>query len=73
MVVKWKDAGRQGNSPGLEFDMWEFAYPMLLSAITFSSLLPQLKGDGLTLENTLLGFQTGFFWQTLLASKLTQK
>jgi hypothetical protein len=72
-IAAWKESGKLGGAPGLEFDRWEFVYPMLLSAITFGSLLPQIKSDELTLETTLLAFQTGFFWQTLLASKLAQK
>ena len=70
-VSKWRQTGSRGRRPGVEIDGWEFAYPLLLSAITFAALLPQLKSDGITTENFLLSFQTGFFWQTLMAVKAT--
>lgn len=68
-LVKWKDNGSMGARPGLDIDKWEFAYPLLVSALTFGTLLSQTKSDSLTLQTVLLSFQTGFFWQTLLAAK----
>jgi len=71
-LIKWRTSGSGGKRPTLEIDKGEFAYPLLLSAITFGALLSQLKSDQVTLENVLLSFQTGFFWQTLLAAKLRE-
>jgi hypothetical protein len=68
-VAEWKKAGGEGKRPGLELDKWEFAYPLLISAITFGALLSQIKAEQPAIENLLLAFQTGFFWQTLLAAK----
>lgn len=67
--TKIRNAGMtaSGKRVPLEFDLWEFLYPMLVSVITFGALLPQLENDRLTLANLILGFQTGFFWQTLLS------
>lgn len=71
-LAEWRAAGSSGNRPGIEVDKWEFAYPLLVSAITFGTLLSQIKNNQLTMENVLLSFQTGFFWQTLLAARLKQ-
>jgi hypothetical protein len=69
-IVKLKKSGRKFDKPGLEFDMWEFSYPLFISVITFGTLLPQIDNTRLTLTNAILGFQTGFFWQTLLTKKI---
>ena len=55
------------RKPGIDFDIWEFSYPLLVSVITFGLLLQQIGEEGLALTNSILSFQTGFFWQTLLA------
>ena len=63
---------KQGGSftkPGLEFDAWEFSYPLFVSVVTYGALLSQLKDHSLSAANATLSFQTGFFWQTLLATK----
>jgi hypothetical protein len=52
---------------GLDFDLWEFVYPMLVSVISFGALLNQLESDRLTLASVIMSFQTGFFWQTILS------
>jgi len=57
------------DKPGLEFDVWEFSYPLLVSVVTYGALLTQLKDHTLTAGNAILSFQTGFFWQTLLVVK----
>jgi hypothetical protein len=62
-------AGDQFKKPGLEFDMWEFSYPLFVSVITFGVLLSQLSVQVITITSAVLSFQTGFFWQTLLAAK----
>jgi hypothetical protein len=69
-LAKWREGGSTGNRPGLDFDKWEFTYPLLISAITFGTVLSQEKDSGLSVANALLSFQTGFFWQTLLAARL---
>ncbi|MCI0559151.1 MAG: hypothetical protein MN733_11695 [Nitrososphaera sp.] len=51
----------------LRFDIWEFVYPIFVSIITFGALLPQVDGEKLSFANLVVSFQTGFFWQTLLA------
>jgi len=50
----------------LQFDLWEFSYPLLFSVVTFGGLLGQVKDGDLTVANVMLSFQSGFFWQTLL-------
>jgi hypothetical protein len=67
-LEKWRKAGRRGAKPAISFDTWEFIYPLLFSAVTFGALLTQVKSEALSLEKLLLSFQTGFFWQTLLAT-----
>lgn len=52
---------------GIRFDGWEFAYPLLISVVTFSTVVAQTGAEDLSLANVLLSFQTGFFWETVLA------
>jgi hypothetical protein len=61
--------GRPHKKTRLEFDAWEFSYPMFVSVVTFGALLSQIGTSALTITNLILAFQTGFFWQTLLATK----
>ena len=65
------EKSRNFRKPKLNFDIWEFSYPLFFSVITFGSLLSQIKGDNLSLVNIILSFQTGFFWQTLLNKEAT--
>jgi hypothetical protein len=51
----------------LEFDLWEFSYPMLVSVITFGAILQNIGEKPIDLASMILSFQTGFFWQTVLA------
>lgn len=69
--VRMEQARRKGidAKPGLEFDIWEFAYPLFFSVVTFGALLSQIKETTLSLASLILSFQTGFFWQTLLVVK----
>ena len=53
----------------MEWDRWEFVYPLLVSVITFGALLGQLEDTVANLPNLILSFQTGFFWQTILADR----
>ena len=55
--------------PPLEFDAWEFSYPLFISVITFGALISQIQERSLSVTNATLSFQTGFFWQTLLAAR----
>jgi hypothetical protein len=32
-----------------------------------------LEGDGLTVPNVIISFQTGFFWQTILKKETTAR
>ena len=69
---KIAELAKQSSSfakPKLEFDIWEFSYPLLVSVVTYGALLTQLKERTLSTENAILSFQTGFFWQTILAAK----
>jgi hypothetical protein len=55
--------------PGLDFDAWDFVQPFLVSLITFGALVARTVAAD-TLTNILLGFETGFFWQSVLAGKV---
>jgi hypothetical protein len=66
-----EQGGIRGRKPKLEFDAWEFSYPLFVSVVTFGALLSQIGDSFLTLANTILSFQTGFFWQTVLAKRDT--
>jgi hypothetical protein len=55
------------SSTPLEFDIWEFTYPMLVSVITFGIILQSIGEKAVDLPSVILSFQTGFFWQTVLA------
>ncbi|MGY8669297.1 hypothetical protein Q3C01_44145 [Bradyrhizobium sp. UFLA05-109] len=52
---------------GLNFDLWEFTYPMLVSVITFGAVLQGVGTKAIDVQAVILSFQTGFFWQTILA------
>ena len=47
------------KKPSIEFDAWEFSYPLFVSVITFGTLLSQLEGNVLNVANIVLSFQTG--------------
>lgn len=44
-----------------EFDIWDFSLPLLVSVITFGSLLSQIENEALTLDNTIISFSSWFF------------
>ena len=69
---KLKQLTRSDSSrkPKLEFDAWEFSYPLFFSVVTFGGLLSQIKDENLTFTTIILSFQTGFFWQTLLKKEI---
>jgi hypothetical protein len=46
----------------LEFDLWEFTYPMLVSVITFGAILQSIGESAADLPSAILSFQTGFFF-----------
>lgn len=68
-ISEMKKKGERFRKPRLEFDVWEFSYPLMISVITFGALLSQIGEAAPTLSNMTLSFQTGFFWQTILAAK----
>ncbi len=68
-IKKLQKKGDRFKKPRIEFDIWEFSYPMLVSVITFGALLSQIEETAPTLASMTLSFQTGFFWQTILAAK----
>ena len=65
-IEERRKAGDQAYVP-LEFDLWEFTYPMLVSVITFGAVLQTFGEKLLDIPALILSFQTGFFWQTVLA------
>ncbi|MBN2286673.1 MAG: hypothetical protein JXI43_09520 [Tissierellales bacterium] len=71
-ALRKKHGDKKFEKPELEFDVWEFSYPFFFSVITFGLLLKQMDAKTLTLtiSNTILSFQTGFFWQTILKKDL---
>lgn len=50
----------------IEFDIWEFVYPMITSVMTYGLLLQQIPEGRLSVATFVLAFQNGFFWQTLI-------
>jgi hypothetical protein len=56
-----------GSPTALNFDVWEFLYPMLVSVITFGAILQGIGEKAIDIQALILSFQTGFFWQTVLA------
>jgi len=69
-ISELKKNGASFEKPKLEFDLYEFMYPIFISVITFGSLMSQIEIKTLVLSNIILSFQTGFFWQTLLSKKI---
>ena len=72
-IAEFRKSGAPFVKPNLEFDVWEFSYPMFLSVVTYGALLAQIKEPTLTLSNCVLSYQTGFFWQTIAADKISGK
>ena len=68
-IKKLREAGKLFRKPRLEFDAWEFSYPLFVSVVTFGFLLKQVGSDQLSTLNLILSFQNGFFWQTLLQAQ----
>ena len=68
-IAELQREGGNFTKPMLEFDAWEFSYPLFVSVVTYGALLSQLKDHSFSIGNATLSFQTGFFWQTLLATK----
>jgi uncharacterized membrane protein YbhN (UPF0104 family) len=66
-IIALKKQGSRFKKPKIEFDIWEFSYPLFVSGVTYGALLTQIKSRTLSLANATLSFQTGFFWQTVLA------
>jgi cell division protein FtsW (lipid II flippase) len=68
-ISKLQKRSRSVVKPKLEFDIWEFSYPLFISVVTFGALLTQIKEQTFSAGNAVLSFQTGFFWQTILTAK----
>jgi len=67
LAIERRDARATGGPDNeLQIDKWHFVYPMLFAIPTFGALLSQLKEESLSVVDTVLAFQTGFFWQTIL-------
>lgn len=57
------------SRPPIDLDVWEFIHPLLVSIITYGVVLEQLHNKGISFESVVIAFQTGFFWQTILARR----
>ena len=68
LITKLRAAG-DNTMPPIEFDLWEFSYPLLISVITFGVVLDRIQGSNLTLNSVIISFETGFFWQTIISSR----
>jgi hypothetical protein len=70
-IERREAAKREPAAPdvGLQIDKWQFVYPMLFAIPTFGALLTQVSGPLLSVTDSILAFQTGFFWQTILKAK----
>lgn len=68
-IAELQKQGQAVAKPKLEFDIWEFSYPLFVSVVTYGALLSQLKDHTFSVGNATLSFQTGFFWQTVLAAR----
>jgi hypothetical protein len=68
-IAELKRQGGTFTNPKIEFDLWEFSYPLFISIITYGILASQIKDHSFSTANATLSFQTGFFWQTLLAKQ----
>jgi hypothetical protein len=68
-IAELKRQGGTFANPKIEFDLWEFSYPLFISIITYGILASQIKDHSFSIANATLSFQTGFFWQTLLAKQ----
>jgi hypothetical protein len=68
-VRRSKNAVLRPDEPkvGIEFDVWDFVQPLLVSALVFVSVLSTIKD--VTLMSFLFSFQNGFFWQSVLKQK----
>ena len=51
---------------GLEFDRWEFVQPFVVSFIVFGAFWSTHGNEELSMNNLVISFQNGFFWQTVL-------
>jgi hypothetical protein len=62
----------EGQRPvGIEFDIWDFAQPLLVSAIIFGAVLATVREVDPT--SFLFSFQNGFFWQTVFRKESSLK
>lgn len=67
-IVDMKQKGIGGPRPGIEFDVWDFFQPLLVSLITFSAIFAKVVNNDVV-SGILIGFETGFFWQTVLSKR----
>jgi hypothetical protein len=66
VAIDHRNSGEARASEHVKLDRWEFVYPMLFAVPTFGAILNQAHLESLTLQDGILAFQTGFFWQTIL-------
>jgi len=69
-INKLRISGEKFEKPKLELDIWEMAYPLFFSIITFGMLLRYISTEQVELTELVLSFQTGFFWQTILNKQI---
>lgn len=60
------------HSAQIQFDRWDFLQPFVVSAIVFGSFWKGYGREVLSVEYLTVGFQTGFFWQTVLQPRLAE-
>ena len=68
-INKLASNGEVKSKPKLELDFWDMLYPLLFAFPTFGALLGQLENEELTTSVTILAFETGFLWQTVVKSR----
>jgi hypothetical protein len=63
-------AGEHGAQ--IAFDRWDFLQPFVVSSLVFGSFWKGYGNEVLSVEYLTVGFQTGFFWQTILQPRLAE-
>ena len=56
------------DKPGIDFDVWDFVQPFFVSLVTFGAVIGKLNNTDNWI-NLIIGFETGFFWQTILSNR----
>ncbi len=67
-IEEWQVQQRR-RGRRMTFSKWEFFLPLSVSVMTFGGVLSAVSSHGVSFQNIVTSFQTGFFWQTLLARR----